>query len=318
MDHPDDPPTVDPQRLARWSAGPAPRRVRQRDPSAIPRDVIAAHGGEVAFWLAWLRGELDADLQAWFRRQAETDATLRADLRSIEQPHASGYSTHAARADLRNALEAVHYLTESAGSDAPHLPASFAFQEDAVQTETDLVLSEYGKDAHSVSVREVNQSELRRRIRSGLFALLEEIEIHVPAAEEAGEGTRLLEHLAGLPAMSKFLHLHQLQSRSATDPPSLRDRLLRELAPELYVRDGERLRYRLSFRLFLRSRLQHSCRQRGWLPAGPRFRDLPSAFAALSRERIGTLVRGLLAARDVFQPAGIPCQQLGALLDTMP
>jgi hypothetical protein len=98
----------------------------------------------------------------------------------------------------------------------------------------------------------------------------------------------------------------------------LRDRLLRSLASELFSQDGTHFRHRLSFRLFLRSRLQHYCRRHGWLPAGPRYRDLPSAFAALSRERIGDLVRGMICARDVFQTAGVPCQQLAVLLESAP
>jgi hypothetical protein len=98
----------------------------------------------------------------------------------------------------------------------------------------------------------------------------------------------------------------------------LRQRLLRELAAPLFALDGERLRAQLSFRLFLRARLQHACRRRGWLPLGPRYRDLSSAFASLSRERIGTLVRGVLAERELFQSAGVPCQQLAVLLEAVP
>jgi hypothetical protein len=318
MRHPDDPPLIDARRLARWMAGPSPRVRGRRDARATPQAVIAAHGGEVPFWLAWLRGELDADLQAWVRQQAEHDAELRDDLRRIEQQHGSGYSTRAAHAEVRDVLEAGNYLTESPGggtSDVPHTLASF---EGGEQTETDLLLSDQGVNRKESAGREANQGELRRRIRSGLFALLEEVEIHVPPAEEAREGTRLLEYVVGLPALSKFVQLQRLQQHSRCSHASLRDRLLQTLAPEFFAREGEGFRYRLSYRLFLRSRLQHFCRRRGWLPAGPRYRDLPTAFAALSRERIGTLLRGLLASREVFQAAGVPCQHLAALLETAP
>jgi hypothetical protein len=314
----DDPPLIDSRRLARWIADPSAPGPRRREAPTTPQAVLAAHGGELPFWLAWLRGELDADLQAWFRQQAEHDAALRNDLRSIEQPHGAGYSTRGARAEVRNALEAGNYLTEASGGDPANLPRGLAAFEEAEQTETDLALSGQGADRKEASGREANQAELRLRIRSGLFALLEEVEIQVPPDEEAREGTRLLEHLVGLAAVSKFVQLQRLQLCAGLTPSTLRDRLLRALVPELFARDGEGFRYRLSFRLFLRSRLQHYCRQRGWLPSGPRFRDLPSAFAALSRERIGTRLRGMLAARDVFQAAGVPCRQLAALLETAP
>ncbi|MGH7168793.1 MAG: hypothetical protein ACRELG_00755 [Gemmataceae bacterium] len=317
MDLHDDPPPIDARRLRRWTDTPPPSGERRRDPQTTPRAVITAFGGELPFWLAWLRGELDADLQAWFRQQAEPDAELRQDLRGIEQPHGSGYSTRAARAELRDALEAMNYLTEGHGEEMSPLSVLLATHEE-VQTETDLALLQQGIDQKEERGQSANQAELRRRIRSGLFALLEEVEIRVPAAEEASEGTRLLEHLVGRPAIARFVHLHTLPARVAEQAPSLRSRLLRELAPALFVREGERFRYRLSFRLFLRSSLRHACRRRGWLPAGPRYRDLTSAFAALSRDRIATLIRGLLAAREVFQTAGVPCVQLAALLEAAP
>ena len=313
----DDPPPIDARRFRRWTDAPPPSGERRRDPQTTPRAVLAAFGGELPFWLAWLRGELDAELQAWFRQQAEHDPELRQDLRGIEQPYGSGFSTRAARAEVRDALEAMTYLTEANGEGVSSLPVLLATH-DEVQTETDLALLGQATDRKEERGPSANQAELRRRIRSGLFALLEEVEIRVPAAEEVREGTRLLEHLVGLPAITRFVHLHMLPACIVQQPPSLRSRLLRELAPTLFVRDGERLRYRLSFRLFLRSRLQHACRPRGWLPAGPRYRDLTTAFAALSRERIGTLIRGLLASREVFQTAGVPCAQLATLLEAAP
>jgi hypothetical protein len=314
----DDTPLIDARRLARWMAGQRSRSIRHLDSTASLRAVIAAHGGEVRFWLAWLREELDRDLQAWFRQQAEHDPALRNDLRGIEQPHGSGYSTRTARAEVRNALETCNYLTESSGDGPAAPPRSLPLFEEAEQTETDLALSGRGAGGKEPAGREANQMELRRRIRSGLFALLEEVEIHVPPDEEARVGTHLLEHLVGLPAVSRFVQFQRLQHRGGGANPTLRDRLLRALAPEVFDRLGEGFRYRLSFRLFLRWRLQHYCRQRGWQPVGPRYRDLSSAFAALSRERIGICVRGMIAARDVFQAAGLPCQHLSVLLETAP
>lgn len=317
MDLHDDPPLIDARRLRRWTAKPPPSGERPCDVWTTPRGVITAFGGELSFWLAWLRGELDTDLQAWFRRHAEHDPELRQDLRSIEQPHGSGYSTRAARSEIRDVLEAVHYLTETHEKEMSSLSALLATQEE-VQTETDLAVSPQAIHRKEERDHPGNQAELRRRIRSGLFALLQEVEIRVPPTEEASQGTQLLEHLVGLPAITRFVYLHTLPTRLAHQLPSLRSRLLQELAPTLFVRDGQRFRNRLSFRLFLRSRLHHACRQRDWLPTGPRYRDLTSAFAALNRERIGELIRGLLVGREVFQTAGVPCAQLATLLESAP
>ncbi|HTU22158.1 MAG TPA: hypothetical protein VMG10_29230 [Gemmataceae bacterium] len=317
MDLHDDPPLIDARRLRRWTDKPPPSGERPCDVWTMPRAVITAFGGELPFWLAWLRGELDADLQAWFRQQAEHDPPLLHDLRSIEQPHGSGYSTRAARTEVRDALEAMNYLTEAHARERAALSSLLAGHEEE-QTETDLALLRQGTDRKGERSRPANQTELRRRIRSGLFALLEEVEIRVPAAEEVSQGTRLLEHLVGPPAITRFVHLHALPARIAKQAPSLRFRLVQEMAPALFVREEERFRNRLSFRSFLRGRLQYACRRRGWLPAGPRYRDLTSAFAALSRDRIGTLVRGLLAGREVFQTTGVPCEQLATLLEAAP
>jgi hypothetical protein len=312
----DDPP-IDSRRWRRWAEPPPRRGERRRDAVLTPAVAIAAHGGELAFWLAWLRGELDADVQTWFRRCAENDAALADDLHSIEQPHAGGFSTRAARLEIRNALETLNYVTEAPSGADGSLPSLLANPEDG-PTETDLLVSGSTAERGTEKVRSANPAELRRRLRSGLFALLEEVEIRVPSAEEVREGSRLLEELVGLPAISRFLLLHQLHLRCGSSPPSLRQRLLRELAPPLFAGEPGRPRWRLSFRLFVRARLQHACRRRGWLPAGPRYRDLSSAFAALSRERIGTLVRGVLAAHELFQAAGLPCRQLAALLEAVP
>jgi hypothetical protein len=318
MDSHDDRPSIDRGRLARWTAAPTPRNRCGREPLLTPHAVIVSHGGETAFWLAWLRGDLDADLQVWFRRHADNDAQLRQDLQSIEPAHGSSCSTRAACDEVRDVLEAATYLTTAEGAGAAHLAGVLAFHQDEGQTATDLLRKKPGDDRKSAAAQKANQEELHRRIRLGLFALLKEVEIRIAARDEAAAGTWLLEHLVGRVAINRFLQLQELQERPIGPHPSLRERLLRALAPELFARDGERFRSHLSFRLFLRSRLQHACRRRGWLPSGPRYRDLPTAFAALSRERIGALVRGIATAREVFQPAGVPCQQLAALLEAAP
>jgi hypothetical protein len=308
MDHPE--PPIDSRRLDRWTAHPR-EPSRPRRPLASPHTVISAHGGEVAFWLAWLCGDLDPGLQAWFRRRAEQDPVLRNDLHSIEQPDGSGYTTAAARAEVRDALEAGHYLVPAPGSG---LALSLGFSESEEQTETNLILSRQGPANPQAPPPE---AELRRRVRLGLFVLLQEVDILVPPAEEAVEGTRLVEHLVGAAAVNKFLRLQQLQALPPEPRPTVRRRLLVELAPQLFAREGDRLCHHLSFRLFLRARLQHYCRQRGWLPLGSKYADLVAAFAALSRERMGIIVRGLLETPQTLE-AGVPREQVADLLATTP
>ena len=162
-------------------------------------------------------------------------------------------------------------------------------------------------------------AEVYRRIGSGLFRLLAEVEITLAARDEAAEATQLLQYLVGRESLALFCELtgwlYQVRARMALagDPTffTARDRLLLWLTPECFVAEGQRARFALSFRLFLRARLKDYCRRKNWQPAGPRFHDLESAFRGLDRQRIGTLVRETVeeAARSEDRApalAGVP------------
>ena len=94
-------------------------------------------------------------------------------------------------------------------------------------------------------------------------------------------------------------------------------------APDCFVTDGRRPHFELSFRLYLRARLKDYCRSKGWQPAGPKCRDLETAFRALDRQRIGDLVREAVeeAARAEHEaPAlvGVPLAQALQWLQVAP
>jgi hypothetical protein len=171
-------------------------------------------------------------------------------------------------------------------------------------------------------------AEVYRRIAGCLFQLLDAVGITPPARDEAGEATRLLQHLVGREALAHFRELscwlHDTRARMAqASHPTLytaRDRLLLWLAPELFVTDGSRPRNELSFRLYLRNRLKEYCRRKGWRPAA---RDIDTAFRALDRERIGNIVRETVeeAARAEVQPpalVGLPLTQALQWLQAAP
>ncbi len=174
-------------------------------------------------------------------------------------------------------------------------------------------------------------AEVYRRIAGSLFKLLAAVDIPLPARDESGEATRLLQHLVGRQALAHFRDLtcwlHDTRARMdlASDPSfyTARDRLLLWLAPECFLTDGERARFELSFRLYLRARLKDYCRRQGWHPAGPAARDLETAFRALDRQRIGDIVREAVeeAARAEEQPAalvGVPLAQALQWLQAAP
>jgi hypothetical protein len=242
-----------------------------------PAAVIADHGGEVPFWQAWINDELHADLKAWLRQQAAGDAELARDLRSVEQPAGPGFSTQAARELVQSALEAHAYLVAADPSD-----------EAGETTFTDVAVG--AGDEGGVP------SRARHRLRPALFALLEAVEVPLPLPDqEAAEGRRLLDELVGPAAIERFRSLDTtaqlVRRRAAEARPVVLYRVLRGLVPDLC--DGEHFRGRLSYRLYLRARLKHYCRRRGWRPAGPTFHDLATAFEALSRQRIGDIIRGM-------------------------
>jgi len=156
------------------------------------------------------------------------------------------------------------------------------------------------------------------------------VEIPLPPRDEAGEATRLLHHLVGREAIGHFRELARwlCETRARMDRASgpefypARDRLLLWLAPECFVTDGRRSHFEMSFRLYLRARLKDYCRGKSWQPAGPRYRDLETAFRALDRQRIGDLVREAVeeAARAEEAPAlvGVPLAQALQWLQVAP
>ncbi|HKI34195.1 MAG TPA: hypothetical protein VKA46_20250 [Gemmataceae bacterium] len=179
--------------------------------------------------------------------------------------------------------------------------------------------------------RRASDAEVYQRVGGSLFKLLAEVEIPLPARDEAGEATRLLQHLVGRDAIAHFRALtgwlEGTRGRMdlASDPSfyAARDRLLLWLAPECFVTDGRRPHFELSFRLYLRARLKDYCRGKNWQPAGPRYRDLETAFRALDRQRIGDIVREAVeeAARAEDQaPAlvGVPLAQALQWLQAAP
>ena len=246
-----------------------------RHPRATPAAVIADHGGDVPFWLAWINDELPEEVKAWFRQQAAGDADLARDLRSVERRAGPGFSTQTAQETVQAALEAHAYLVEMDLSEEAGEPS-------------------FPDVAFGGSDRGAGPSGARRRLRPALFAQLEAVEVPVPLPDqEVAEAGRLLAELVGPQALQRFRGLDTtvdlIRRRSAEARPPALDRLLRGLVPDLF--DERRFRPRLSYRLYLRARLKHYCRRRGWRPAGPAFQDLATAFAALSRDRIGRIIR---------------------------
>lgn len=300
---------------------------RQRQRLATPHQVIERHGGELPFWMAWTHGELDAELQAWFRQQAATDPQLHDDLGSIEQPDGNGVSTQAVRDLVRHTLEATNYLVEDFPEEPTNLAMGSSSSAASEQTETDLAFADDADSPDSSmedcpKVQASAGSVLRRRIRSGLFAILDEIDIRIDPAQEAAEGSQMLHHLVGQDAVACFRRLHdvveQLRGRVASPPLLARERMLQQLAPKLFEPKGEQYPYHLSYRLFLRARLLHYCRRRGWQPSGARYHDLASAFDALSRERIGEIIRQELVAAKMLAGVVDASRQVLELLETAP
>jgi hypothetical protein len=175
--------------------------------------------------------------------------------------------------------------------------------------------------ASSPRQRRKAEGEVYRRVSRSLFRLLEAVGVPLPAADEAGEATRLLRHLAGPEAVRHFYALHHglREARARMDlagDPSLYDaldRLLLWLTPECFVTTDKGAAYQLSFRLYLRARLKDYCRRKGWRPAR-KDGDLEAAFRALDRERIGEVVRDAVQEvvhAEAAAPAGVePLQVL--------
>jgi hypothetical protein len=433
---------------------------RQRNSTATRRAIYKDHGGEARFWLAWVQGEIDGAVQAWFRTRALHDPALREDLDSVDAP--------SIRDDVRRALEATNYLVAApAAANRPSVvedlddvtdlvlqgrraeppaptgrqrlapqavavparsaarlrgtPPADPFEQprrvlrQAIDQLTDgerrLLFAQWqGRDACRESLLRVllpeddqpptrgeisdqaarlrraearlgqalgdrrellrqigpkplwqilsedytgavtngrgsapplppasgsrrkrrgaeADAEVYRRIAASLFKLLAAVDIPLPARDESGEATRLLQHLVGRESLTHFRELacwlHDTRARLAlASHPSFypaRDRLLTWLAPECFRAD--RPRSELSFRLYLRARLKDYCRRKGWRPDGAR--DLDAAFRELDRDRIGDIVREAVeeAARAEEQPpalVGLPLAQALQWLQAAP
>jgi hypothetical protein len=266
----------------------------KRDRLATPQAVIDDHGGEVQFWLAWINGELEAELQTWFRQQAAQDAVLARDLRSVEQSAGGSFSTQAARELLGAALEGHGYLVEAGGSEQGFTDIAVTEDmNDATDTDSGEPSREFS-DAIDDDGGGTAEPQARRVLRPALFGLLEAVEVPVPA-DEVNEGSRLLTELVGPQAVERFRRLEAtvqtIRRRAAEERPPALYRVLRGVVPELF--ETVRFREGLSYRLYLRARLKHYCRGRSWRPTGPRFSDLTTAFDALTRERIGLILQQL-------------------------
>jgi hypothetical protein len=163
--------------------------------------------------------------------------------------------------------------------------------------------------------------DLRQRVGRSLFDILRgDLEIEVGPLCEAVLGTEILRQVfddsgtasaeAGTAPSFRELDrwLNQLRQRFRRSQvmgelelrPS--DQALRQLTPQLLEEHNSSWSYQLSFRLFLRSRLLEFCRTRGLRPRPPerggRFTDLDAAFDALTRERLGEVLRAAAADDD--------------------
>lgn len=300
-----------------------------------PQAVMADHGGELHFWLAWLSGELNRDLEVWFREQAPRDPGLKRDLESIDRP--------AARVYLHDALEATNYLAPydpSIPGTATVLPGLEALTGVAVGGDEPVAAAlgpgrmarvfRAGAAAAARKVRRLRGDdrdaprELRRRVGHSLFSLLAEVEVPLPRCDEALEATVLLGHLVGLPAVDHFrrleLWLRELRGPAPGRGCAALDRVLSWLTPELFEMRANEFCFQISFRRYLCSRLKEYCKQRGWRPVGPRYRDLDSAFAQLRRERIGDIIRQALheAEGEGLAEAKVSSRQVLGLLQAAP
>jgi hypothetical protein len=254
---------------------------------AVCEATFRDHGGELRFFLCWVLGEVDRLVRNWFRRQARHWPELGRDVESLDRPDA--------RLELRLALEVTDCLVPVPGPLATQ--AADQDSTDLVPEEeslTSLAMQESGEVA-TAHPPPAGQPEIRRRLHHSLFQLLEVVEITLPAGQEVHEAGLLLQHLAGPEAVAEFGRmgrwLQDVRRRIETPQPPALDRLLLWMSADLFRRREDGYEYRLSFRLYLRARLKDYCRQRGWAPAGGAYRDLDTAFANLSRERIGAVVR---------------------------
>jgi hypothetical protein len=304
--------------------------------------VVRDHGGDEAFWSAWVLDELSPVVRDWVRGQAADDPALRRDLASIDSP--------SARDEVRQALEAAYYLVRpgAAGSfgtvrkaecpggspaavkvtrPRPH-PAADPGGSLPLDELTALVEQD---DAAQKAAAAVPESRARRPVREevgpappakpivhrpgrvyrylqqALFRLLEELELSLTKGAEAREATCLLRHLVGPESVSRFRGLTRwletARDRAAAEDPPALDRLLGWLTPELFERGPGGYARQPSFRLYLRALFRRYAEANNLTPSGPRHADLDDAFAGLTRERIGELVRE--AVTGSAEPAAV-------------
>jgi hypothetical protein len=309
------------------SAAVAPRAVP--DPAAQPRYILRQA-------LDQLSGDERSLLFAhWHARDGCKISWLRILLPEDDQPPARGELSeqnrrlHRAEARLRQALGEQCDLLRALGPE--RLWQLLAEEQGATTNGHSAARPPALPRKSAARKRRVSDAEVYRRVGDSLFKLLAEVEIPLPARDEAGEATRLLQHLVGREAIVHFRALCSwLQSTRArmdlaSDPSffAARDRMLLWLAPECFVTDGRRAHFELSFRLYLRARLKDYCRRKNWQPAGPRYRDLESAFRALDRQRIGDIVREAVeeaAQAEDQAPAlvGVPLAQALRWLQAAP
>jgi hypothetical protein len=321
-----------PARAAARTRGAACVPAPDTDAAEQPRQVLRHAVGQLT------RDECGLLFDRWQDRDARREWLLRVLLPEDDQPPQRGEPSaeaqllRRAEARLRQALANRRDLLRALGPEHlwQLLGEELAGAGPNGRTAAPCSPPPPGKAAR-VKRRPGGDAEVYRRVGRGLFGLLNEVEIPLPARDEAGEATRLLQHLVGREALAHFreltcwLQTTRARMDLASDPSfyAARDRLLLWLAPECFVTDGKQARFELSFRLYLRARLKDYCRRRNWRPAGPRYRDLETAFRALDRQRIGDVVREAVeeAARAEDEAAalrGVPLVQALQWLQVAP
>ncbi len=236
-------------------------------------DAVADYGGELPFWNAWILGDVPPRVMRAVRAEGKRRSALLADIDSVDLQRRS-------EAELRDALEAVVYLTDR---QVNYDPGSLPEITEMVFTPTDKA-----------------RIDLNYRIREAVFALWDELDLPVPAGD-VRFGTELYRILVSAAQINRFLYLHHwLEHRrdsTSDQSPLALDRVLRWLTPNLFVEappgSTEKFRYRLSFRLMLRAALKRFCRTGRFRPTGLKHPDLETAFERLSYERLGELLKAI-------------------------
>jgi hypothetical protein len=242
-------------------------------------DLVADYDGELPFWNAWVMGDVSPRVKQAFRAEAKSRPALQADLESIERKKGARFTTEHAQAYLRNALEAVVYLTDKpAPWDLEGVP-----------------------DITEVAFTPTDEAEaaLAAWVRSAVFPLWSELDLPEPRPEDESRfGSEVYRALVSGPQINRFLELDNwlidIREWCMEANPRALERLLRWLAPKLFEASHQsphQFQYRLSYRLMLRATLKHYCRRNGIRPTGRKHPDLEIAFDRLSFERMGVLLK---------------------------